>query len=283
MPGARRGHWHGKVWPDRAQDRGNLRQPRHPSLFLHPAEGAHGDVGMVARGDVLLAVSNSGETEEILRLLPIINNRFGLKLLAITGNPYSTLAKRSDVVLNVRVSQEAGPFGLIPTASIAATLAMGDALAIAVMTRCGFERGDFALFHPGGHLGRRIGLMVRDLMHGEDEIPRVAEDASLKEVIIEMSGKRLGLTCVVDGVGRLQGLITDGDLRRALERIADLGHLRARELMTRHPKTVDPAIPAVEALTLMEKYSITSLLIIDADAKPIGVLHVHDLLKAGLM
>jgi arabinose-5-phosphate isomerase len=254
-----------------------------PAFFLHPADGAHGDVGMVARGDVLLAVSNSGETEEILRLLPIINNRFGLKLIAITGNPHSTLAKRSDVVLNVQVSQEAGPFGLIPTASIAATLAMGDALAIAVMTHCGFKQGDFALFHPGGHLGRRIALMVTDLMHRDDEIPLVDEDASLKEVILEMSGKRLGLTCVVDVAGRLQGLITDGDLRRSMERTDDLWRLKARELMTKHPQTVALATPAVEALVLMERYSITSLLIVDADARPIGVLHVHDLLKAGLI
>jgi arabinose-5-phosphate isomerase len=254
-----------------------------PAFFLHPAEGAHGDVGMITRGDVLLAVSNSGETEEILRLLPIINNRFGLKLIAITGNPRSTLAKRSDVVLNVQVSQEAGPFGLIPTASIAATLAMGDALAIAVMTHCGFKQGDFALFHPGGHLGRRIALMVTDLMHRDDEIPLVDEDALLKEVILEMSGKRLGLTCVVDAAGRLQGLITDGDLRRSMERTDDLWRLKARELMTRHPKTVALATPAVEALALMERCSITSLLIVDADARPIGVLHVHDLLKAGLM
>jgi arabinose-5-phosphate isomerase len=254
-----------------------------PAFFLHPADGAHGDVGMVARGDVLLAVSNSGETEEILRLLPIINNRFGLKLVAITGNPHSTLAKRSDVVLNVQVSQEAGPFGLIPTASIAATLAMGDALAIAVMTHCGFKQGDFALFHPGGYLGRRIALMVRDLMHRDDEIPRVVEDASLKDVIFEMSSKRLGLACVVDCAGRLQGLITDGDLRRSMERTSDLSRLNARELMTKHPKTVGPATPAVEALGLMEKYSITSLLVLDVDAGLIGVLHVHDLLKAGLM
>jgi arabinose-5-phosphate isomerase len=254
-----------------------------PAFFLHPADGAHGDVGMVARGDVLLAVSNSGETEEILRLLPIINNRFGLKLIAITGNPHSTLAKRSDVVLNVQVSQEAGPFGLIPTASIAAALAMGDALAIAVMTHCGFQQGDFALFHPGGHLGRRIALMVRDVMHRADEIPLVDEDASLKEVILEMSGKRLGLTCVVDAAGRLQGLITDGDLRRAMERTDDLWYLKARELMTKHPKTVELAMPAAEALAVMEKYSITSLLIVDAEVRPLGVLHVHDLLKAGLM
>ncbi|MGH8070690.1 MAG: KpsF/GutQ family sugar-phosphate isomerase [Candidatus Entotheonellia bacterium] len=254
-----------------------------PAFFLHPADAAHGDVGMVARGDVLVAVSNSGETEEILRLLPIVNNRFGLKLIAITGNPHATLAKRSDVVLNVQVSQEAGPFGLIPTASIAATLAMGDALAIAVMTHRGFKQGDFALFHPGGHLGRRIALMVRDLMHRDEEIPLVEAEASLKEVILEMSSKRLGLTCVVDGAGRLQGIITDGDLRRSMERPVDLLRLSARELMTSHPKTVELATPAVEALTLMEKYSITSLLIVDTDARPIGVLHVHDLLKAGLM
>jgi arabinose-5-phosphate isomerase len=254
-----------------------------PAFFLHPADAAHGDVGMVTRGDVLLAISNSGETEEILRLLPIINNRFGLKLIAITGKPQSTLAKRSDVVLNVQVSQEAGPFGLIPTASIAATLAMGDALAIAVMTHCGFEQGDFALFHPGGHLGRRLALLVKDLMHRDDEIPRVVENASLKDVIFEMSSKRLGLTCVVDSAGRLLGLITDGDLRRSMERTADLERLTARQLMTEHPKTIDLAAPAVEALDLMEKYSITSLLIIGVEAQVIGVLHVHDLLKAGLL
>jgi arabinose-5-phosphate isomerase len=254
-----------------------------PALFLHPADAAHGDVGMVTRGDVLVAVSNSGETEEILRLLPIVNNRFGLQLIAITGNPQATLAKRSDVVLNVQVSQEAGPFGLIPTASIAATLAMGDALAIAVMTHRGFKQGDFALFHPGGHLGRRMALMVRDLMHRDEEIPLVEAEASFKDVILEMSSKRLGLTCVVDGVGRLQGIITDGDLRRSMERPVDLLRLSARELMTSHPKTVELATPAVEALTLMEKYSITSLLIVDTNARPIGVLHVHDLLKAGLM
>jgi arabinose-5-phosphate isomerase len=254
-----------------------------PAFFLHPADGAHGDVGMVARGDVLVAVSNSGETEEILRLLPIINNRFGLHLIAITGNPRSTLAKRSDVVLNVQVSQEAGPFGLIPTASIAATLAMGDALAVAVMTHCGFKQGDFALFHPGGHLGRRMKLTVSDLMHRDEEIPLVREDASLKEVILEMSGKRLGLTCVVDAAGRLQGIITDGDLRRSMERAADLLCSEAREMMTRQPKTVELTTPAVEALALMEKYSITALLIVDIEARPIGVLHVHDLLKAGLM
>ena len=254
-----------------------------PAFFLHPADAAHGDVGMVARGDVLVAVSNSGETEEILRLLPIVNNRFGLQLIAITGNPQATLAKRSDVVLNVQVSQEAGPFGLIPTASIAATLAMGDALAIAVMTHRGFKQGEFALFHPGGHLGRRMALMVRDLMHRDEEIPLVEAEASLKDVILEMSSKRLGLTCVVDGTGRLQGIITDGDLRRSMERPVDLLRLSARELMTSHPKTVELATPAVEALTLMEKYSITSLLIVDTDARPIGVLHVHDLLKAGLM
>jgi arabinose-5-phosphate isomerase len=254
-----------------------------PALFLHPADAAHGDVGMVTRGDVLVAVSNSGETEEILRLLPIVNNRFGLQLIAITGNPQATLAKRSDVVLNVQVSQEAGPFGLIPTASIAATLAMGDALAIAVMTHRGFKQGDFALFHPGGHLGRRMALMVRDLMHRDEEIPLVEAEASFKDVILEMSSKRLGLTCVVDGAGRLQGIITDGDLRRSMERPVDLLRLSARELMTSHPKTVELATPAVEALTLMEKYSITSLLIVDTNARPIGVLHVHDLLKAGLM
>ncbi len=254
-----------------------------PSFFLHAADAAHGDVGMVARGDVLVAVSNSGETEEILRLLPIINNRFGLKLIAITGHPRSTLAKRSDVVLNVQVPQEAGPFGLVPTASIAAALAMGDALAIAVMTHRGFKQGDFALFHPGGHLGRRLALMVSDLMHRDDEIPIVEEDASLKDVILEMSGKRLGMTCVVDDTGRLQGIITDGDLRRSMERTADLLRLNARELMTKHPKTIEHTTPVVEALALMEKYSITSLLIIDNGARPVGVLHVHDLLKAGLM
>jgi arabinose-5-phosphate isomerase len=254
-----------------------------PAFFLHPADGAHGDVGMITRGDLLVAVSNSGETEEILRLLPVINNRFGLTLIAITGNPRSTLAKRSDAVLNVQVAQEAGPFGLIPTASIAATLAMGDALAIAVMTHRGFKQGDFALFHPGGYLGRRLALTVGDLMHRDDEIPLVDAAASLKEVIIEMSEKRLGLTCVIDSTGCLQGIITDGDLRRAMEQTPDLLGLKAAELMTRHPKAVGALTLAVEALALMEKFAITSLLIIDTATKPLGVLHIHDLLKAGLM
>jgi arabinose-5-phosphate isomerase len=254
-----------------------------PALFLHPAEGAHGDVGMLCRGDVLIAISNSGETEEILRLLPIINNRFGLKLIAITGNPRSTLAKRSDVVLNVQVAEEAGPFGLIPTASIAATLAMGDALAIAVMTQRGFKQGDFALFHPGGHLGTRLQLTVGDLMYREGELPLVPEDARLKDVILEISGKRLGMTCVVDADGRLRGIITDGDLRRALERTTDLLQVQARSLMTPNPKLVEAESLATDALALMEKFSITSLLIIDAEARPRGVLHIHDLLKAGLL
>jgi arabinose-5-phosphate isomerase len=254
-----------------------------PAVFLHAADGAHGDVGMIARGDVLIAVSNSGETEEILRLLPIIHNRFGLKLIAITGNPRSTLAKRSDVVLNVQVKQEAGPFGLIPTASVAATLAMGDALAIAAMTQRGFKQGDFTLFHPGGQLGRRLGLTVGDLMRRDEEVPRIIEDASLKDVICEISEKRLGMTCVIDGAGQLRGIITDGDLRRALERTADPLRLRARDCMTAHPKVVEEEMPAAEALALMEKYAITSLLIVNEDSRPVGVLHVHDLLKAGLM
>jgi arabinose-5-phosphate isomerase len=254
-----------------------------PAVFLHPADGAHGDVGMIARGDVVVAVSNSGETEEILRLLPIITNRFGLTLIAITGNPRSTLAKRSDVVLNVQVAHEAGPFGLVPTASIAAALAMGDALAIAVMTRRGFKQGDFALFHPGGHLGRRMFLTVGDLMHCQADIPIVSETAQLKEIVLEISAKRLGMTCVVDAAGQLQGIITDGDLRRALEQTADLRSMRARTLMTVHPKTIASEMPAIDALLLMEKVSITSLLIVNAESKLLGVLHLHDLLKAGLM
>lgn len=254
-----------------------------PTFFLHPAEGAHGDLGMIVRGDVLIAISNSGETAEILRLLPIINNRFGLKLIAITGNPRSTLAKRSDVVLNVHVTQEAGPFGLIPTASIAATLAMGDALAIAVITRHGFKQGDFVLFHPGGHIGQRLGLTVADLMHRDGDIPTVPEDAQLKEVILEISGKRLGMTCVVDAHHRLRGIITDGDLRRALEHTTDLHQVQAHMLMTPHPKLVESETLATEALSFMEKYAITSLLIVDAEGRPRGVLHIHDLLKAGLM
>jgi len=186
-------------------------------------------------------------------------------------------------VLNVQVAHEAGPFGLVPTASIAATLAMGDALAIAVMTRRGFKQGDFALFHPGGHLGRRMCLTVGDLMHRHEDIPTVSEVAQLKEVVLEISGKRLGMTCVVDAAGRLQGIITDGDLRRALEQPSDLLRVRARSLMTIDPKIVASEMPAIDALLLMEKLSITSLLIVNADFKPIGVLHLHDLLKAGLM
>ena len=250
-----------------------------PALFLHPAEGAHGDLGMVARGDVLLVVSNSGETSEILGLLPAIK-RLGVPLLVMTGNVQSTLARQGDVVLDVSVKEEACPMNLTPTASTTATLAMGDALAVALLDLRGLREEDFALLHPGGTLGRRLLLRVEDLMHVGEAVPVVQEDAPMQQVILEMTGKRFGATSVVDERGALTGIITDGDLRRHLQKDGRLFEKRALDVMTPHPKTIGRDELATKALELMERHAITSLLIVDATRRPIGILHLHDLLRA---
>jgi arabinose-5-phosphate isomerase len=249
-----------------------------PALFLHAAEGAHGDLGMLARGDLLVAISNSGETEELLALLPAAR-RLGVPVIALTGRPRSRLAEHGDVVLDVSVPAEACPFDLTPTASATAALALGDALAIAVLTRRGLGPEDMARLHPGGAIGRRL-LRVEELMHGPPELPVVAESAPAAAVIREISARRFGATTVVDGAGRLVGIVTDGDLRRALQRGDGVLPARAADLMTGSPRSIGRHELAAAALEVMERHAITQLVIVDAAGRPEGLLHLHDLLRA---
>lgn len=254
-----------------------------PSSFLHAGDGIHGDLGMMMKGDVVLAVSYSGETEELLKLLPIIK-RLGLKLIVMTGNPKSALSKAGDVILNVSVKEEACPLGLAPTASTTVALAMGDALAVVSLHEKGFKEEDFALRHPGGILGRRLLLHVQDLMHLGSDLPLVKETTPMKETLLEITSKHLGMTGVADNQGRLVGVITDGDLRRGLEEAGDIFRLKAKDLMTRNPKTIPADDMAAKALSVMESLSITSLFVLqDGGRRPAGVIHLHDLLKAGIV
>jgi len=254
-----------------------------PALFLHPAEGIHGDIGMVSKNDVVIAVSNSGETDELLKILPVIK-RLGIKLIVVTGNPESLLSKSGDAVLDIGVQEEACPLGLIPTTSTAAAMAMGDALALALLERRGFKEEDFAALHPGGALGRKLLLRVEDVMHVREALPLVSEHDPMKVALIEMTSKRLGVTGVVTEQGELAGIITDGDLRRGLEREKNLLSLTVRDVMTRNPRTIEKEALAAQALQVMEQYSITSLFIVAARGlkKPEGIIHLHDLLKAGM-
>ena len=257
-----------------------------PSFFLHPAEGIHGDIGMVMREDAVLMISNSGETGEIIALLPPFK-RMNLRLICLTGRPLSTLAKNSDVVLDVSVKEEACPMNLVPTASTTVTLAMGDALAVALLEKRGFKEEDFALFHPGGTIGKRLLLTVGEMMHTGSDIPMVDEESTMKDVICVITSKKLGVTTVVDKDKRLAGIITDGDLRRLLERETGMGMniltLRAKEVMTKNPKVLHKGALAVSAVQIMETYSITSLVILDNDRTVSGIVHLHDLLKKGIM
>ena len=253
-----------------------------PAFFLHAGEGSHGDLGTLVRGDVLLAVSNSGESAEVLSLLPVAR-RLGLPLIAFCGNLNSTLARSADVVLDVSVPEEACPLGLAPTASTTATMALGDALAIALLEERGFSAEDFALLHPAGALGRRL-LRVEELMHRGGEVPLVPERAAFTDTLVEMTSKRLGVTGVVNGAGELVGVITDGDLRRKLERTVDLRTLSACDLMSTAPKTIGGGALAAEAVALMERHAITSLFILaEGSRRPAGVIHLHDLLRAGVV
>lgn len=253
-----------------------------PAFFLHPAEGIHGDLGMLARRDVLIAISNSGETDEILKLVPYVK-RLNVPVLALTGKPQSSLAKHSEVVLDVSVAEEACPLGLAPTASTTAALAMGDALSIALLERRGFKQEDFLRVHPGGALGRRLLLRVADLMHVGDAVPAVRDEAPARDAILEMTRKRLGMTTVVDRQGRLTGVITDGDLRRFLERGHDLARATAAQLGSARPKTIAPDELAAKALQIMEQYSITSLVVAGGEGDVRGIIHLHDLLKSGIV
>ena len=253
-----------------------------PSYFLHPAEGAHGDLGMVTKDDVVVALSYSGETDEVVRILPVFA-RLGVGLVAITGNENSTLWRAAQAVLNIHVKEEACPIQLAPTASSTAALAMGDALAMAVLEARGFQPEDFARFHPGGSLGKKL-IRVKELMAVGDDVPRVDEAASLARVVREMSAKRLGMTCVMNSGQELRGVITDGDLRRALENTEELPNLKAEDLMTLAPKTIDEDEMAAAAIQLMETSTITSLAVTaGADKRLAGVLHLHHLLRAGVV
>ena len=253
-----------------------------PAFFVHPAEASHGDMGMITARDVVLALSNSGETDEILTLLPLLK-RLGVPLIALTGNPASTLAKNADVHIDVSVSQEACPLGLAPTSSTTATLAMGDALAVALLEVRGFTAEDFARSHPGGRLGRRLLLLTDDVMHIGAQIPRNVPDDLLKDALLEMSRKGLGTTVVVDGEERVLGVFTDGDLRRALDRQVDVHAARVAEVMIRDCKTIASGTLAAEALRMMQQYKINALPVVNSVGKLAGILNMHDLLRAGVL
>ncbi len=251
-----------------------------PAFFVHPGEASHGDLGMITREDVVLALSYSGETDELLTILPLIK-RQGIPLIAMTGRPESSLARSCDVHLDVSVSAEACPLGLAPTASTTAALVMGDALAIALLEAHGFTAEDFALSHPAGTLGRRLLLRIEDVMHTGEKIPKVDENATLTEALMEMSRKGLGMTGIVDRDQKLLGVFTDGDLRRALDDDGvDMRGAPVSQLMTRTPKTIGPDKLAAEAAQLMDTYKIHALLVVDDDNRVVGALNIHDLMRA---
>lgn len=252
-----------------------------PSYFLHPAESTHGDSGIITRDDVIIAISNSGETRELLNLLPLIQ-RFGVKLIALTGGLTSTLANTSDVFINVGVEKEACPLNKAPTASTTATLAIGDALAVCLLEKRGFSEEDFLIYHPSGKLGKGFLYTVEELMIKDERLPLTSEDDKFTDVIELISEKKLGLAILVDKNGAMTGVLTDGDIRRTLIKHPHVQDLLAKEAMTVNPKTILPHELAAKALHLMEKYSITALAITDENKKPVGVLHIHDLLKAGV-
>jgi arabinose-5-phosphate isomerase len=253
-----------------------------PALFLHAAEASHGDIGMVATGDVLLALSNSGETAELLALLPYLR-RLNVPVIAMTGNPGSTLAREASVHLNISVAEEACPLNLAPTASTTALLAMGDALATALLAARGFTSEDFARSHPGGALGRRLLLRVADVMRRGEQLPRVDPQVTLEEGLMEMSRKGLGLTAVTDAADQLLGVFTDGDLRRALDRGLSLRTTTMAEAMTQAPRVVRPEQLAADAVNSMQEHRVTALLVVDAGSKLVGALNIHDLLRAGVV
>lgn len=253
-----------------------------PAFFVHPGEASHGDLGMLKAGDVVLALSNSGETDEVVVIVPLIK-RLGIPLIAMTGNPNSTLARESEVNIDVSVAKEACPLGLAPTASTTASLAMGDALAIALLEARGFTANDFALAHPGGSLGRRLLLHVSEVMHVGERIPHVHESASLPDTLVEMTAKGLGMAAVVDSQQCLVGIFTDGDLRRVLDRGVDIHRVSVAAVMTRGGVTIAPNSLAAEAVRVMQERKINALMVVDADQRLVGALNMHDLLRAGIV
>jgi len=251
------------------------------AIYLHPTDALHGDLGMVRKEDVVILISKSGATEEIEKLIPMLK-RLGVKLISMSGNPNSSLVKQSDIFLNINVKEEACPHDLTPTSSTTATLVMGDALSVALLQKRGFTAEDFALLHPGGSLGKRLSLKIDEIMTKGDGVPVVKENSSIKDIILEMTSKRLGTTCVVNERGMLSGIITDGDLRRLLEKTMDVKHLVATDIMSKNPKVTEKDYLASFALQLMENHKITSLIVTDGDKKPIGIVHLHDLINLGL-
>jgi len=251
------------------------------AIYLHPTDALHGDLGMVRKEDVVVIISKSGSTDEISKLLPMFK-RLGVKLIAMSGKPDSQLVKECDVFLNISVKEEACPHDLAPTSSTTATLVMGDALSVSLLQKRGFTAEDFALLHPGGSLGKRLSLKIDEIMIKGDGVPIVKENSSIKDIIIEMTSKRLGTTCVIDVNGKLSGVITDGDLRRLLEKTMDVKNLVATDIMSKNPKVTDKDYLASFALQIMESHKITSLIVADHDKKPIGIIHLHDLINLGL-
>jgi len=251
------------------------------AIFLHPSDAVHGDLGMVRSEDVVICISKSGDTEEIRELVPMFR-RIGVKIISMVGNLNSHLAKQSDIALDIGVKEEACPHDLTPTSSTTATLVMGDALAIALLDKRKFSKEDFAMFHPGGNLGKRLYLRVEEIMVSGEGVPVVRHHVSLAEAIVEMTSKRLGATCVTDDDGKLCGIITDGDLRRLLQRTNDVSNVTTVQVMTKNPKRIRKGLLAVAALEEMEQFSITQLPVVDDEQHPVGILHLHDLVKAGI-
>lgn len=252
-----------------------------PAFFMHPGEASHGDLGMITRQDTVVAISHSGNTHELVTLLPLLK-RLEVPLITLTGNVESILAKSADINLDVSIKQEACPLGLAPTTSTTVSLVMGDALAIALLQARGFSAEDFALSHPGGTLGKKLLLRIDELCHKGDQLPLTNEKATISEALIEVTDKKLGMTCVVDNHGYLLGVYTDGDVRRTLTRQYDINTTQLKEVMTKNCRTIQKGMLAAEALAIMQKYSITSLVVVDDDNRPHAVLHLHDLLKAGV-
>lgn len=252
-----------------------------PAFFMHPGEASHGDFGMITKQDIVVAISYSGTTSELLILLPLLK-RLEVPLITLSGNAESTLAIAANVNLDVSIHQEACPLGLAPTTSTTAALVMGDALAIALLQARGFSAEDFARTHPGGALGKRLLLRIDDIWHAGDELPILHQETTVREALIEVSAKKLGMTCVVDKRGYLVGVYTDGDIRRTLTRDYNIDTTPLRDVMTRHCRTIDKGTLAAEALLVMQKYSITSLVIVDEESRPAAVIHLHDLLRAGV-
>lgn len=254
-----------------------------PAFFLHPAEAIHGDLGMVTSDDVVIAISNSGDTEEIVLLMPFLK-RFNVTLISMTGNPASILSREADLNIDVSVREEACPLGIVPTASTAAAMAMGDALAVALLQKRGFREEDFAFFHPGGSLGKKLFIKVKDLMHSGDALPVVSPDMSMTDAVMVISSKRLGMTTVAGRDNKLLGILTDGDIRRGIQKGGKaFFDMKAGDVMSRDPKTISEDELAAKALSIMESHSITSLVVSDEEGRPKGIIHLHDILKKGIV